>query len=266
MSYKAGKVANMESLLILAGGGVISGILAGLLGIGGGFLIVSLLVALNYPPIQAVATSSLVIIMSSTAGSFANWRMGYLDLRRVLYIAIPAILFAQLGVEVAVKIPNYVLLTLFGIFLLTNIFLIKLRQNLVAKKKNSDKVFNPTLSKIFTGSIAGFLAGLLGVGGGAIMVPLQMLLLNENIKVAIRTSLGVIVAATVSSCISYAAKGNVLFYEGIILGIGGMLGTQIGTRVLPKLSDSLVSKIFVLFLATMAIFMFWKGWNAYQSI
>ena len=77
--------------LILAGGGIFSGILSGLLGIGGGFIIVSLLVALGYPPIQAVATSSLVIVLSSSTGSFYNWRNGYLDLKRVVYIAIPAI-------------------------------------------------------------------------------------------------------------------------------------------------------------------------------
>ena len=256
----------MESLLILTGGGVLSGILAGLLGIGGGFLIVSLLVALHYPPIQAVATSSLVIIMSSAAGSFTNWQMGYLDLGRVAYIAIPAILIAPLGAYIAAEIPTYVLLMVFGIFLLTNICLIRLRQQLIVKERHWSKLFNPTLAKIATGSIAGFLAGLLGVGGGAIMVPLQMLLLNESIKVAIRTSLGVIVAATISSCIVHASQGNVLFVEGLILGVGGMLGTQIGTRVLPKLPDSLVSKIFILFLTTMAVFMFWQAWTIYQGV
>lgn len=260
----------MDNLLVLIGGGILSGILAGLLGIGGGFLIVSLLVALNYPPIQAIATSSLVIIMSSTAGSLANWRMGYLDWRKVIYIAIPAILFAPLGAYLATEIPTHVLLIAFGLFLLTNIFLIKLRQKIVAgtasQNQDLNKKIKPILAKIITGSIAGFLAGLLGVGGGAIMVPLQMLLLNENIKVAIRTSLGVIVAATIASSISHALKGNVLFVEGIVLGIGGMLGTQVGTRILPTLSDSLVSKIFIVFLATMATFMFWKGWNAYQGL
>ncbi|MGL5834332.1 MAG: TSUP family transporter, partial [Waterburya sp.] len=78
--------------LILAGGGLFSGILAGVLGVGGGFIIVSLLIALNYPFPQAIATSSLVIIMSSSAGSFYNWKMGYLSLQKVIYLAIPAIL------------------------------------------------------------------------------------------------------------------------------------------------------------------------------
>ncbi|MGL5943983.1 MAG: sulfite exporter TauE/SafE family protein [Waterburya sp.] len=258
----------MESLdlLILIGGGLVSGVLAGLLGIGGGIIIVSLLVGLGYLPIQAVATSSLVIILSSSTGSFYNWRMGYLNWQKIVYLALPAILAAQLGVYLATNIPPYVLLTIFGFFLLTNIFLMRLRKKLVAQERNSAKLFNPILSKLATGSIAGFLAGLLGVGGGTIMVPLQMLLLDEEIKVAIRTSLGVIVMTTISACIFHAVEGNVLYVPGLILGVGGILGTQVGARVLPKLPDSIVSKIFAFFLVTMAVFNFWQAWISYQNI
>lgn len=252
--------------LILGLGGVFSGILAGLLGIGGGFIIVSLLVALGYPPIQAVATSSLVIILSSSTGSFYNWRNGYLDLRKVIYIAIPAIFAAQLGVYLAGQIPAYVLLIIFSLFLITNIFLIRLRKKLVAQNRAASDRFNPILAKLTTGGIAGFLAGLLGVGGGAIMVPLQMLLLNEKIKVAIRTSLGVIVAATISSTIFHAVQGNVLYIEGLTLGLGGIIGTQVGTRVLPKLPDTIVTQIFTLFLATMAVLNFWQAWQSYSTV
>ena len=254
------------SWLILAGGGVFAGILAGILGIGGGFIIVSLLIALGYPFTQAIATSSLVIIMSSSAGSYYNWKMGYLKLRRVIYLAIPAIVFAPLGAYATGEIPEYILLVIFASFMLVNIGLIRLKKRLAAKPKPSAKVFNPTLARIITGGIAGFLAGLLGIGGGAIMVPLQMLLLNEDIKVAVRTSLGVIVAATISSCILHIAKGNVLFVPGLILGLSGMLGSQLGTRMLPKLSNSLVSKMFILFLGTMSLFNYWKAWASYQAM
>ena len=254
----------MENWLVLAIGGVGSGILAGILGIGGGFIIVSLLVALGYSPIQAVATSSLVIIMSSSTGSFYNWRMGYLDLQRMLYIAVPAIVAAPLGAYLAGAIPDYVLLTIFSIFLLVNIFLMRLRKKIAIGNKPRAS-FNPIVARIFTGAIAGFLAGLLGIGGGAIMVPLQMLLLDEAIKVAVRTSLGVIVTATISSCIIHAVQGNVLFAPGLIVGIGGIIGTQVGTRALPNLPDSLVSKIFSIFLAVMAVFNFWQAWMSYQA-
>lgn len=255
----------MENWLILAIGGIFSGILAGILGIGGGFIIVSLLVALGYSPIQAVATSSLVIIMSSSTGSFYNWRMGYLDLQRVVYIAIPAIITAPLGAYLAGNIPDYVLLSIFSFFLLINIGLIRLRKRVAAREIQSRKTFNPIVSRIITGTLAGFLSGLLGIGGGVIMVPLQMLLLHEEIKVAVRTSLGVIVTATISSCILHAVQGNVLFIPGLIVGTGGIIGTQIGSRVLPNLPNSLVTKIFTVFLAAMSVFNFWQAWLSYQN-
>ena len=149
--------------------------------------------------------------------------------------------------------------------MLVNIFLIRLRKNIAAAEQHPIQKFNPIVSRIFTGAIAGFLAGLLGIGGGAIMVPLQMLLLNEEIKVAVRTSLGVIVTATISSCVIHAVRGNVLFAPGLIVGIGGMVGTQVGARVLPNLPNSLVSKIFSVFLAVMAVFNFWQAWISYQN-
>jgi uncharacterized protein len=255
--------------LILAGGGLFAGILAGVLGVGGGFIIVSLLIALNYPFPQAIATSSLVIIMSSSAGSFYNWKMGYLSLQRVIYLAIPAILFAPLGAYLTGEIPEYILLIIFACFMLVNIALIRLKRRITEKniaEQHSSKTFNPILSRILTGGIAGLLAGLLGIGGGAIMVPLQMLLLNEDIKTAVRTSLGVIVAATISSCVFHVVKGNVLFVPGLILGISAMVGSQMGTRLLPNLSNSLVTKTFSLFLGAMALFNFWKAWQSYQGI
>jgi uncharacterized membrane protein YfcA len=252
------------SWLILAGGGFVAGVLAGILGIGGGFIIVSLLIALNYPFPQAIATSSLVIIMSSSAGSFYNWRMGYLNLQRVIYLAIPAIIFAPLGGYLTGEIPEYILLIIFASFMLINIALIQLKKSIAAKQHESTKKFNPITSRVITGGLAGFLAGLLGIGGGVIMVPLQMLLLNEDIKTAVRTSLGVIVAATISACIYHVVQGNVLFVPGLILGISGMVGSQAGTRLLPNMSNSLVSKFFSLFLVTMALFNFWKAWNSYH--
>lgn len=255
------------SWLILAGGGFVAGVLAGILGIGGGFIIVSLLIALNYPFPQAIATSSLVIIMSSSAGSFYNWKMGYLNLQRVIYLAIPAIIFAPLGGYLTGEIPEYILLIIFASFMLVNIALIRLKKSIANRKQEHStktKTLNPIISRVITGGLAGFLAGLLGIGGGVIMVPLQMLLLNEDIKTAVRTSLGVIVAATISACVFHIVKGNVLFVPGLILGISGMVGSQAGTRLLPNMSNSLVSKFFSLFLITMALFNFWKAWNSYH--
>ncbi|HBE21673.1 MAG TPA: permease [Cyanobacteria bacterium UBA11149] len=254
------------SWLILSIAGLISGVLAGFLGIGGGTMLVPFLVAIGYQPIQAVATSSLAILITSISGSIQNWRMGHFDFKRVFALGLPAVLTSQIGVFLAKVIPDYILVLSFGLLLIINIYLVDLRQRMTAKKslKNQQK-FNSMFARLCTGSSAGILAGLFGVGGGVIMVPLQMLLLEEPIKIAIQTSLGVVVITAISACIGHAFNGNVLFIDGMILGIGGLIGAQISTRILPKLPDKLISLAFRSLLGILATYMFWKAWQSYNS-
>ena len=271
------------SLLIFAIAGMFAGILAGFLGIGGGTVLVPLLVALKYTPVQAVGTSSLAILITAISGSAQNWRMGLFSFKRVIAIGFPAIVTAQLGAYLATQFRPYLLLAAFGFLLILNIYLVELRKQLTIKKKqeeqqlktqdkhestipkNSNIFFNPNFARIATGSAAGILAGLFGVGGGVIMVPLQILLLGETIKVAIQTSLGVIVITAISATIGHAFRGNVLLVEGLLLGCGGFLGAQISTRFLPKLPDEVVSLAFRTLLGILSIYVFWQAWQNYNN-
>ena len=115
---------------------------------------------------------------------------------------------------------------------------------------NEDRIF---LNTILTGGAAGILSGLFGVGGGVIMVPLQMLLLGEKIKVAIQTSLGVIILTAISASIGHAVAGNILLTEGLLIGFGGLVGAQFGTRFLPRLSDRVVTIGFLSFIFIIAL-------------
>jgi hypothetical protein len=269
------------SLLIFAVAGLVSGILAGFLGIGGGTVLVPLLVALKYTPVQAVGTSSLAILITAISGSVQNWRMGLFSFKRVLAIGFPAVVTAQLGAYLASNIRPYYLLGAFGLLLLLNVYLVELRKQLTAKNKAQEEylVETPTegvhepkisglkanISRVATGGAAGILAGLFGVGGGVIMVPLQILLLGETIKVAIQTSLGVIVITAISASAGHALRGNVLLVEALLLGGGGLLGAQISTRFLPKLSDEVISLAFRTLLAVLSIYIFWQAWQSYNS-
>ncbi|MEG4395971.1 sulfite exporter TauE/SafE family protein [Microcoleus sp. BROC3] len=297
----------ITELLILGAAGIFAGILAGFLGIGGGTVLVPLLVALKYAPVQAVATSGLSIVITAISGSIQNWRMGYLSLSQVAGIGFPAVITAQIGAYLAGIFPPYLLLLTFGLLLWLNIFLIELRTRLTANQKaeveeeelggeagqeenaqlaitntsaslstitlrtsyqlpnNSNILFNPTFAKIATGSAAGLLAGLFGVGGGVIMVPLQILLLGESIKTAIQTSLGVIVITAISATAGHAARGNVVWVVGLILGAGGLLGAQVSTRFLPKLPDRIVSLAFRSLLAILSIYVFWQAWQKFSN-
>jgi uncharacterized protein len=244
---------------ILVVGGLVSGMLAGVLGIGGGSVLVPLMVYVGFSPINAIGTSSLAILLTSLSGSIQNWRMGYLDWRKISLLGLPALLAAQFGAALAQYLPAHWLLFGFAAMMLTNIYLVGLKQQLVESKSSTLSTKRHTLSTTITGSLAGLVAGLAGVGGGAIMVPLQMLLLGETIKVAIQTSLGVVVLTAVSATIGHSINGHVLFNQGIILGIGGLLGAQLGTRYLPKLPDSVISNLFRLTLFLTAIYSFSQG-------
>ncbi|MGL5062985.1 MAG: sulfite exporter TauE/SafE family protein [Microcoleus sp.] len=273
----------IDQLLMLAAAGLFAGILAGFLGIGGGTVLVPLLVALQYSPVQAVATSSLSIVITAISGSFQNWRMGYISFSKVAGIGFPAVITAQIGVYLAGIFPAYLLLVTFGLLLWLNIYLVEVRKQLTAKKQaeaegidesgaiahsqlshNSNLLFNPIFARILTGSAAGLLAGLFGVGGGIIMVPLQIVLLGEGIKKAIQTSLGVIVITAISATAGHAVKGNVLWVVGLVLGGGGLLGAQMSTRFLPKLSDRTVSLAFRSLLAILSVYIFWQAWQNFN--
>ncbi len=294
----------VEKGLALAVGGLAAGILAGFLGIGGGTILVPLQVSLGIPPLQAVATSNLAILFTSLAGSLQNWRMGLLDPKRVISLGIPALFTAQAGAILASRLPGYLLLAAFGVLLLANIYLVELRKTVVAHAQELDRpVVAPGgtespgagelcsrpaakgrmwLARTFTGGAAGLLAGLFGIGGGVIMVPLQILLLRETLKVAIQTSLGAIVLTAAAATLSHAGLGdwignalgfgdgtirqNVLWIPGLILGTGGLVGVQISTRILPKLPDGIVSLLFRTFLAGLSLYVFWQAWQNYRAL
>ena len=240
-------------LLLFFIGGVLARIIAGLLGVGGGIIIVPMLVFFGKLPVNAVATSSLAIVITSISGSFQNWREGNLNFKKVISLGLPAVITAQLGVYLASHFSPLLLLSLFAILLFVNVYLVSLRRRLVTMENVSvdhDRIF---LNTILTGGAAGILSGLFGVGGGVIMVPLQMLLLGEKIKVAIQTSLGVIILTAISASIGHAVEGNILLTEGFLIGFGGLVGAQFGTRFLPRLSDRVVTIGFLSFIFIIAL-------------
>ena len=277
---------DIYSGLIFAACGLLAGLLSGVLGIGGGIVLVPIIKTLGYYPVEAVATSSMAIVMTSVSGSVQNYRMGNLNLKKVILLGLPSFFTAQIGVWLAGLFPAYLLLAAFSIFLIINIFLANLRKILINKnglkndlekrypspleKLSDDRVesslnhkLNPFAARILTGGLAGVLAGLFGVGGGVILVPLQMLLLDEKIKSAIQTSLGVIVLTSISAAMGHATKGNVLFLEGIILGIFGLIGAQLSTRFLPRLPNRIVNLSFTTLLVITSIYMMSQAYEVY---
>jgi hypothetical protein len=240
--------------------GIFTGILAGLLGIGGGQVMVPALTMLGIPLIQATATSLVGVLLASISGSLQNLRTGELNWRESLLLAMFGIGTAQMGAWLGDRLPDTVLSLSFAALLLSTVYLMDLRQKLKRQQELTGVALDhhpsnalPAVAKI--GLLAGVLSGLFGVGGGVVMVPLQMLLLAEPIKSAVRTSLGAIVAIAISALAQHAWNNNVLWIPGLCLGLGGIVGAQAGTRLLPKLSDQLINRLFRAFLLLLASYM-----------
>lgn len=250
---------------LLALGGLAAGVLAGLLGIGGGVLMVPLLLVFGLDVDQAAATSLLAILVTATTGSFQNWRMGYLQPKQILLLAGPAIVLVLVGTEVGGLLVEHWRRAAFGSLLLANIYLVSLKKQIATTTTAPANQLSPTAARLITGGTSGFMAGLFGVGGGVIMVPLQVLLMNSGLKNAVRNSLGVIVLTSLVACVYNGIRGDIIYGAGLSLGLGGLVGVQISTRFLPKLPDQSVGLLFRLLLCFLATYVFWQAWQAWQT-
>lgn len=260
-------------LLLLVGS--VTGTLSGLLGIGGGLLMVPVLTLFGLPLVQATSTSLVGVLLSALSGSIRNFRTGDLNWRNSLLLALFGMMTAQVGAVIGDRLSDAVLSFAFAGLILTAIQLISLKRNLQKQQANPDGSLPETPQKstmqlivpiALIGLLAGLLSGLFGVGGGVVMVPLQMLFLLEPIKAAVRTSLGAIVPIAISGLVQHTLNGNVLWIPGLCLGIGGIVGAQLGTRMLPKLGDRTLNRIFRLFLLALAVYMVMRGISGLQSV
>ncbi|MCG7417380.1 sulfite exporter TauE/SafE family protein [Microbacterium sp. ACRRU] len=106
---------------------------------------------------------------------------------------------------------------------------------------------------IGVGLLAGLLSGLFGVGGGTVIVPLLVLLLAFDQRFAAGTSLAAIVPTASVGVITYAIDGHVAWIPALILAAGAVGGAQIGTWLLPRLSQTALRWAFVAFLVAVIV-------------
>jgi uncharacterized membrane protein YfcA len=104
--------------------------------------------------------------------------------------------------------------------------------------------------------------------------------LGEALKVAIQTSLGVIGITAAAATFGHAGLGdwianalgfgegtlrqNVRWIPGLILGMGGLAGVQVSTRLLPRLPEAVVRLLLRSFLALVSLYVFWQAWQSYE--
>jgi len=115
---------------------------------------------------------------------------------------------------------------------------------------------NPVVLALF-GILVGIGASFTGLGGGFLMVPL-MLFIGYAAQRAVGTSFLAILVISVSALIAHNKLANVDYRAGILLGIGGIIGAQIGARLVEHVSTANFKKVFALILASLAVYLFFQ--------
>lgn len=268
------------STLISPALGIIVGLLMGLTGAGGGILSVPLLVfVLHMPVAQAAPISLSAIALSAGVGALLGFKNKILRYKAAGFMAIFGLILSPFGLWVAQKVPNAPLLILFSgtLFFVSTRLLLQARREILhlpnQERKPPPCLLHPEIGKLrwnipcarslmFSGSLAGFLSGLLGVGGGFVIVPALKRYTDLPVQSIVATSLGVLALISTGGVIFSAVSGNFNVTLAAPFAIGALTGLLIGRGIGKKLSGPRLQQIFAVLTLLVAISLAIKGVNA----
>jgi len=246
-----GMAAVPWELLPLIPMGIIAGLLAGLLGIGGGLVFSPLLLGLGLAPHQALATSTLAILPTTFAGSWTHWRNGNLPLRGAAAIGLGALggglLFSHLGSG----LQGWLLLGLQALMYLALSLVIEPNNPLPGEDGTATPLRLGPLALV--GLVAGCASGMLGVGGGLVMVPLMVRGLAVRVYTAIRLSTLAVFASAAASSATFLADGRGNLSMALVLGLSAGLGARWSAQRLQRVSEARLVWLLRLFCLLLAI-------------
>ncbi|MDJ1016180.1 MAG: sulfite exporter TauE/SafE family protein [Paracoccaceae bacterium] len=251
---------SVNAFLLLGLGGIV-GILSGMFGVGGGFLMTPLLFFIGIPPAVAVATEANQIVASSFSGVLAHLRRRTVDLKMGTVLLIGGLIGAALGVQIfntlkaigqvdlLVRLSYVVFLGIIGGLMFVE-SLNAIRKTAAgarppARKKHTwihnlpfkmkfrtSGLYISVIPPVLVGVLVGVLAAIMGVGGGFIMVPAMIYLLGMPTKVVVGTSLFQIIFVTAFTTLLHATTNfTVDMVLAVLLLVGGVVGAQVGTRL-----------------------------------
>jgi uncharacterized membrane protein YfcA len=224
-------------------------------GVGAAIILIPILVSLGIPINIAKPVGLFYNTVSLTGASINNIKNKRLDFKIGIPIIIFSFLFAIVGAYLSKFIPNKIILVLFIGFLLFSGFMF-----LFHKKKTKDEYNEktPYVKLSLIGAFAGFLSGMLGIGGGGIISPL-MLMIGFNPKKITAITAFVIPFSSFSGFLTYWAMGSINWRILAIASVAGIIGATLGTIFMQKkLNVGTVKKILAIILLLMAVKLIFK--------
>ena len=280
-------IAEMSvNIFIVLGLGGAVGLLSGLFGVGGGFLMTPLLIFIGVPPAVAVGTQSIQIVASSVSGVLAHMRRGNVDFAMGAVLTVGGFLGSGLGVwvfsllkqsghiDLTISLGYVLFLGVVGGFMLTESLpgVLKLRPTAVALaargpgrhswmhglplkfRFRKSKLYISALLPLGIGFLVGLLVATMGVGGGFLMVPAMIYLLGMPTQIVIGTSLLQITFVTANTALLQSIiNQSVDLVLGLLLLLIAVITTQIGVRLSSKLKGEYMRVALALMILAVAI-------------
>ncbi|MTI09252.1 MULTISPECIES: sulfite exporter TauE/SafE family protein [Curvivirga] len=265
-------IAEMSvNIFVILGMGIGVGMLSGIFGVGGGFLMTPLLIFMGIPSPVAVATEANQIVASSVSGVLAHWRRGNVDFKMGTVLLIGGVvgssggvvLFAWLQtlgqIDLVIKLSYVVFLGIIGSLMMLESIrtMFKSRRKggttaIARRKKNKHTwmhglplkvrfkksgLYISAIVPFMIGAFVGVLSAIMGVGGGFVMVPAMIYLLGMPTVVVVGTSLFQIIFVTANATFLQSYMNQTVdVVLAVLLLVGGVIGAQIGTRVGAKMN------------------------------
>jgi uncharacterized membrane protein YfcA len=242
----------VRHLLLLVLVGAIGGVFSGALGVGGGIVMVPLLLLLlSFDQRRAVATSLAAIVLSSISGAATYAIAGHTDLIAGVLLGAGGVAGTLLGTRLLKVLPIAVLRWGFIALLVV----IAVRMFLVVPDRASEVEFGvaTAVGLVVSGIVMGVLAGLFGVGGGVLIVPLLIAVFGTSDLVAKGTSLLAMIPISIAGSIANVRNDLVRPLDGLVLGGTALLSSLGGAAIAFILPPWLSSLLFGIFVAATAL-------------
>ncbi len=278
-------IAQVEiNLLFIFGLSLVVGILSGLFGVGGGFLMTPFLIFLGVPPIYAVPNEASNILGTSVSGSTTHYLKGTLDYKMGFMIVIGGTVGTILGIitfsyfkdigkiNVVISLAYMYILAILGTFMLIQGVseIDKARKKITERKKlhkhywihglplrmrfKKSQLYESAFTPIIIGLIVGFIAAIMGIGGAFILVPAMIYIIGMPTRLIPGTSLFVTIFVSAIVTILHALNyGTIDLILVSVLILGSIIGVQFGQKIGEKIDSSEFKTILAILLLLVGI-------------
>ena len=285
---------NLPLIFILS---LVVGVLSGLFGVGGGFLMTPFLIFLGIPPSYAVANEANNILGTSVSGSTTHYLKGTLDYKMGFMIVIGGAVGTILGIitfsyfkdigkiNIVISLAYMYILAIIGtIMLVQGVSEIdRARRKVVVKKKlhshywihglpfrmrfKKSKLYESIFTPIIIGLLVGFLAAIMGIGGAFILVPAMIYIIGMPTKLVPGTSLFVTIFVSAIVTVLHAFYyGSIDLMLVMVLILGSILGVQLGQKFGERVDSSQFKTILAILLLLVGVAIAYDAFFAEKTI